>query len=68
MKGKDEAQVLWQRAQATIAQTELQRGSPSTSPVARYLDPERHVREVAALRRLPHAVGPARVWPQRATG
>ena len=59
MKGKDEAQVLWQRAQRTIAKAELQRGAPSTSPVARYLDPQRHVREVAALRRLPHAVGPA---------
>ena len=32
MKGKDEAQVLWQRAQATIAQTDLQRGAPSTEP------------------------------------
>ena len=59
MKDEAEAQVLWRRAELTIAQAERQRGEPSSSPVERYLDPERHRREVAALRRLPHAVGPA---------
>ncbi len=54
-----EARALWRRAERTIAQAELQRGAASTSPVRRYLDPERHRLEVAALRRLPHAVGPA---------
>ncbi|HEX2540003.1 MAG TPA: aromatic ring-hydroxylating dioxygenase subunit alpha [Caldimonas sp.] len=59
MTGPDEARILWARSERTVAHTELQRGAPSISPVGRYLDPDRHRREVAALRRLPHAVGPA---------
>jgi choline monooxygenase len=54
-----EARALWQRAERTVAGDELQRGPPSTSAVARYVDPQRHRREIAALRRLPHAVGTA---------
>ncbi len=50
---------LWREAQRAIDRVEPQRGAPSTSPVARYLDPGRHALEVRALRRLPHAIGPA---------
>lgn len=50
---------LWREAQRAIDRVEPQRGAPSTSPVARYLDPGRHALEVPALRRLPHAIGPA---------
>ena len=41
-----------------------QRGEPAKSPVARYLDPARHTRELAALRRLPLAVAPS-AWLRR---
>lgn len=54
-----DARTLWQGALRAISGTEPQRGEPATSPVARYLDPQRHERERRALRRLPHAVGPA---------
>ena len=47
---------------------EPQRGAPSTSPIARYLDPDRHAREVQALRRLPHAIGPVARLKRPATG
>ena len=50
---------LWRDAQRAVDRVEPQRGAPSTSPVGRYLDPERHAREAQALRRLPHAIGPA---------
>jgi choline monooxygenase len=53
------ASALWRDALTAIAGTEPQRGGPSKSPVSRYLDPSRHERETAALRRLPHAVGPS---------
>ena len=51
--------ALWRGALRAVAGDEVQRGAPSTSPVARYRDPGRHAREVAALRRLPHAIAPA---------
>ena len=51
--------ALWRGALRAVAGEEVQRGAPSTSPVARYRDPSRHMREVSALRRLPHAVAPA---------
>ncbi|MCE9657967.1 MAG: aromatic ring-hydroxylating dioxygenase subunit alpha [Burkholderiales bacterium] len=54
-----DARILWQGARRAIAGAAPQRGEPATSPVARYLDPARHERETRALRRLPHAVGPA---------
>ena len=54
-----DAGELWKAARAAIAGTRPQRGESATSPVARYLDPDRHVRETLALRRLPHSVGPA---------
>ena len=54
-----DAGELWKAARAAIAGTRPQRGESATSPVARYLDPDRHVRETLALRRLPHALGPA---------
>ena len=55
----DEARALWQRAEHALARTDPQRGAPARSPVARYLDPVRHAQESEALRRLPHAIGPA---------
>ena len=51
--------ALWRDARRAIDRVEPQRGAPSTSPVARYLDPERHALEMQALRRVPHAIGPA---------
>jgi choline monooxygenase len=53
------ARDLWRRAQFALCGIERQRGEPARSPVARYLDPVRHAREVAALRALPQTVGPA---------
>ena len=53
------ASALWQAAQLAVAGDRPQRGAPSTSPVERYLDPSRHSAETAALRWLPHAIGPA---------
>jgi choline monooxygenase len=50
---------LWDQARRAIAGDEPQRGRAAKSPVGRYLDAARHAREVAALRRLPHAIGPA---------
>ena len=55
----DQARELWDAARTAIGGTEPQRGSTAASPVTRYLDPARHDRETLALRRLPHAVGPA---------
>jgi phenylpropionate dioxygenase-like ring-hydroxylating dioxygenase large terminal subunit len=55
----DEIRSLWQQAQQTVAGTRTQRGEAATWPVARYLDPARLEQERAALRRLPHAIGPA---------
>ncbi|MEO5880797.1 MAG: aromatic ring-hydroxylating dioxygenase subunit alpha [Caldimonas sp.] len=55
----DEAPLLWQGALRAISGVAPQRGEPAESPVGRYLDPLRHEREQRALRRLPHAVGPA---------
>ncbi|MEO8835972.1 MAG: Rieske 2Fe-2S domain-containing protein, partial [Caldimonas sp.] len=52
-------QHLWREAERAVAGISPQRGAASTSPVGRYLEAARHVREVAALRRLPHAIGPA---------
>jgi phenylpropionate dioxygenase-like ring-hydroxylating dioxygenase large terminal subunit len=57
--GRPLPDVLWQQALRAIAGEAPQRGAPSTSPVARYRDAARHAREVAALRRLPHAIAPA---------
>jgi phenylpropionate dioxygenase-like ring-hydroxylating dioxygenase large terminal subunit len=54
-----EAEILWQQARDAIARISPQRGQPSTSSVTRYTDPARHEAELAALRRLPHVVGPA---------
>jgi phenylpropionate dioxygenase-like ring-hydroxylating dioxygenase large terminal subunit len=59
MDRDDQARRLWQGALAAISGVAPQRGEPAASPVARYLDPARHVRERQVLRRLPHAVGPA---------
>jgi phenylpropionate dioxygenase-like ring-hydroxylating dioxygenase large terminal subunit len=53
------AQALWDAARAAIAGRAPQRGDEAASPVSRYLEPARHERESAALRRLPHAIGPA---------
>lgn len=53
------ASALWQAARIAVAGDRPQRGAPSVSPVERYLDPSRHAAETAALRRLPHAIGPA---------
>ena len=50
---------LWSDARRAVNRVEPQRGAASTSPVGRYLEPERHALEVAALRRLPHAIGPS---------
>ena len=49
---------LWRDAKRAIDRIEPQRGTPSTSPIGRYLDPDRHALELRALRRLPHAIGP----------
>ena len=54
-----QAHALWDAARIAISGTAPQRGDGAASPVARYLDPGRHDREMLALRRLPHAVGPA---------
>jgi len=54
----DDASALWRRAREAISGTRPQRGAPARSPVARYLDPARHAREVAVLRAWPHAVAP----------
>jgi choline monooxygenase len=51
--------ALWRQALRAVAGEDPQRGAAALSPVARYLDVDRHGREVAALRRLPHAIGPA---------
>ena len=56
---ENDAGELWKAARAAVAGEAPQRGDPATSPVARYLDPSRHEQETRALRRLPHAVGPA---------
>lgn len=54
------AAQLWQLARLAIKGTATpQRGAGASSPVARYLDAARHQAEVAALRRLPLALGPA---------
>ncbi|MDQ2733918.1 MAG: aromatic ring-hydroxylating dioxygenase subunit alpha [Pseudomonadota bacterium] len=58
-KTSSDVHVLWHRAKEAIAGTSPQRGAPSAGPVSRYLDPERHRREIAALRALPQAIGPA---------
>lgn len=55
----EQARELWDAARNAIAGVAPQRGDGAASPVARYLDPARHERETLALRRLPHAVGPA---------
>jgi choline monooxygenase len=54
-----DAQDLWHRALQAVSGATRQRGEPAKSPVARYLDPGRHGREIAALRALPQAIGPA---------
>lgn len=58
-RGGTDPRRLWEEARRAIAGASPQRGAAARSPVARYLDPSRHAREVAALRRLPHAIGPA---------
>ncbi len=50
--------TLWREARRAIGGQDRQRGAPSLSPVERYLDPERHASETAALRGLPHAIAP----------
>ena len=54
-----EPRRLWHGALRAVEGSAPQRGEPSTSPVARYLEPSRHAAESRALRRLPHAIGPA---------
>jgi len=56
---RDDVHPLWHGALQAIAGHEPQRGDAASSPVARYLDAQRHLDEVALLRSLPHAVGPA---------
>ncbi len=53
------ARELFAQALAAIEGRSKQRGEPAASPVSRYLDPDRHARELAALRRLPVAVAPS---------
>lgn len=55
----DSTRSLFDAALDAIEGRVRQRGEPAASPVARYLDPQRHVRELAALRRLPIAVAPS---------
>jgi phenylpropionate dioxygenase-like ring-hydroxylating dioxygenase large terminal subunit len=55
----DWARTLFDASRAAIEGGAKQRGEPASSPVARYLDPSRHVREQAALRRLPLAAAPS---------
>lgn len=59
MAHEAEAQRLWRGALDAIEGRAPQRGDAAASPVARYLDPARQERERQALRRQPHAVGPA---------
>lgn len=53
------AAALFDRIKATLAGEQRQRQPGTWSPVARYLDPSRHLSELAALRRLPQAVADA---------
>ncbi|MFS2055053.1 hypothetical protein ACEN8K_40355, partial [Variovorax sp. CT11-76] len=56
----DEQKALIRRALALIASGGTERGEPSLSPVSRYLDPERHAREVERIfRRHPLALCPS---------
>lgn len=55
----DAARGLFERSRAAIAGRDRQRGEASLSPVARYLDAQRHQRELVALRRLPIAAAPS---------
>ncbi|HEY4957305.1 MAG TPA: hypothetical protein VII31_05770, partial [Caldimonas sp.] len=54
--GAADPRHLWDEARRAVAGDVPQRGAAATSPVARYLDASRHGRELAALRRLPHAI------------
>jgi phenylpropionate dioxygenase-like ring-hydroxylating dioxygenase large terminal subunit len=58
-EGAAEPERLWREALVAVGGAAPQRGAPARSPVGRYLDPERHRAELAALRRWPHAVAPA---------
>jgi phenylpropionate dioxygenase-like ring-hydroxylating dioxygenase large terminal subunit len=53
------AAELFHRVKAALAGEHRQRQPGTWSPVQRYLDPQRHERELAALRRLPQAVADA---------
>ncbi|MGQ2992686.1 aromatic ring-hydroxylating oxygenase subunit alpha [Variovorax sp.] len=56
----DEQKALIRRALALIASGGSERGEPSLSPVSRYLDPERHAREIERIfRRHPLALCPS---------
>jgi phenylpropionate dioxygenase-like ring-hydroxylating dioxygenase large terminal subunit len=56
----DEQRALVRRALDLIARQDSERGEPGFSPVARYLDPQRHALEVERIfRRHPVAVGPS---------
>lgn len=53
------AAELFHRVKAALAGEHHQRQPGTWSPVQRYLDPQRHERELVALRRLPQAVADA---------
>jgi len=61
----EEQIALIRRALALIETGGSERGQPTTSPVARYLDPERHTREVERIfRRHPLALAPSAALAQ----
>jgi phenylpropionate dioxygenase-like ring-hydroxylating dioxygenase large terminal subunit len=55
----DWARTLFDASRDAVEGRAKQRGEAAFSPVARYLDPQRHERELAALRRLPIAAAPS---------